>query len=41
MSTAVTRKIRFGLAAGLPESVQAWQEFARKAEDLGYEAIHS
>ena len=40
MSPAVSRKIRFGFAAGLPESLQAWRELARKAEDLGYDVIH-
>jgi len=40
VSPAVSRKIRFGFAAGLPESVEAWRELARKAEDLGYDVMH-
>ena len=40
MSPAVSRKIRFGFAAELPESLQAWRELARKAEDLGYDVMH-
>jgi probable F420-dependent oxidoreductase len=33
------RKFRFGVAAGAPESAAAWQELARKAEDLGYSTL--
>jgi len=32
-------KIRFGVAANFPESVEAWRETARKAEDLGYSVL--
>jgi len=32
-------KIRFGVAASFPESVEAWKETARKAEDLGYSVL--
>jgi probable F420-dependent oxidoreductase len=32
-------KIRFGVAVGFPESVEAWRETARKAEDLGYSVL--
>lgn len=33
------RRFRFGVAAGAPESAQAWQQLAHKAEDLGYSTI--
>jgi probable F420-dependent oxidoreductase len=32
-------KIRFGVAVNFPESVEAWKETARKAEDLGYSVL--
>jgi probable F420-dependent oxidoreductase len=32
-------KIRFGVAANFPDSVEAWRETARKAEDLGYSVL--
>jgi probable F420-dependent oxidoreductase len=32
-------KIRFGVAANFPESVEAWKETARKAEGLGYSVL--
>lgn len=32
-------KIRFGVAASFPDSVDAWRETARKAEDLGYAVL--
>ncbi len=32
-------KIRFGVAANFPESVEAWRETSRKAEDLGYSVL--
>ena len=34
------RKIRFGVASNLPESVKAWKEWAKKAEDLGFDVLH-
>jgi probable F420-dependent oxidoreductase len=34
------RKIRFGVAVSFPESVQAWRDLAKKAEDLGYDVLH-
>lgn len=40
MSTSVGRKIRFGLVANFPDSLKAWQELARKTEDLGYDVLH-
>lgn len=36
---ATTRKFRFGVAAGAPESAAAWKETAKKAEDLGYSVL--
>jgi probable F420-dependent oxidoreductase len=32
-------RIRFGVAVNFPESVEAWRETARKAEDLGYSVL--
>jgi len=32
-------KIRFGVAASFPASVEEWRETARKAEDLGYSVL--
>jgi probable F420-dependent oxidoreductase len=32
-------KIRFGVAVNFPESVEAWRQTARKAEDLGYAVL--
>jgi probable F420-dependent oxidoreductase len=34
------RKIRFGFAANLTDTVELWRELARKAEDLGYDVMH-
>ncbi|HLG12885.1 MAG TPA: TIGR03621 family F420-dependent LLM class oxidoreductase [Dehalococcoidia bacterium] len=34
------RKIRFGFAAVLPNTVAEWRDLGRKAEDLGYDVMH-
>ena len=34
-----TRKIRFALSARFPESLKAWQDYARKVEDLGFDVL--
>jgi probable F420-dependent oxidoreductase len=40
LSPSNARRLRFGVsAAGAPESAQAWREFARKAEDLGFSVL--
>src|SRR6185436_17615593 len=33
------RKIRFALSARFPESLKAWQDYARKVEDLGFDVL--
>lgn len=33
------RKIRFGIAANIPPTVEEWRELARKAEDIGYDVF--
>ena len=34
-----TRKIRFALSARFPESLKAWQDYARKVEALGFDVL--
>lgn len=36
---AIERRIRFGLAAGFPDSVDEWRNLARKVEGLGYSVL--
>jgi probable F420-dependent oxidoreductase len=36
---ATERRIRFGLAAAFPDSVEEWRNLARKVEDLGYSVL--